>query len=347
MSYPVIILGAGASFDYIADHLQVRENKLKPPLADGLCNPRRYEEIIKSYREVEPLIAGASAVLGRKSLEEYLKEVRDKSANNMERQKQLVAFEFYLHKLFQWISDGFGGQSANNYTELISQINDTAGEACLVTLNYDLLIEQCPNIIIDENLESYIKGPIKLIKLHGSCDWVYWLDPRRGHFEPISIENSYDYMMKKPLSSLRGKYLFHKRCKEYEYRNESGVFHMCPAIAIPLPGKSGYICPDSHISALKEALSRTDRILIIGWRANDTHLISLIEEHVGPHVDVTIVAGGEEPAKEVKAKLDHIKNLTFNLSNQTFTGFIRSGDHESFFKTKQPIIAPEEEEVAR
>jgi len=210
MSYPIIILGAGASFDYIADHLQVRENKLKPPLADGLCNPRRYEEIIKSYREVEPLIAGASAVLGRKNLEEYLREVRDKSANNMERQKQLVAFEFYLHKLFQWISDGFGRQSANNYAELINQINDAAGEACLVTLNYDLLIEQCLDHFISEDLDSYIKGPIKLIKLHGSCDWVYWLDPRRGAFSPIEIKDSYRYLTENPFSQIK-KELFSKR----------------------------------------------------------------------------------------------------------------------------------------
>ncbi len=265
-----------------------------------------------------------------------MNEVQTLATNNKDRSQQLIAFQFYLHKLFQKISDEFGRQSANNYNVLINQINDNGGNACIVTTNYDLLLEQNLYDVINENISSYIKGSIKVIKLHGSCDWMYSLDVFGGP----PIKNSYDYLINYQFGATRN--LFPRRITSHNVQVDGRIVHLCPAIAIPLPGKGDYICPPSHIDELKKALSKTDRILIIGWRANDTNLISLIEEHIGHYVEVTIIAGGQEAAKEVKAKLEHIKNLSFasGLSNQTFTQFIQSGYYENFFRAQQLATTP-------
>ena len=42
--------------------------------------------------------------------------------------------------------------------------------------------------------------------------------------------------------------------------------------------KDGFVCPKTHIDVLERSLADVDKILIIGWAANDQHLIDMIKE---------------------------------------------------------------------
>ncbi len=49
-----------------------------------------------------------------------------------------------------------------------------------------------------------------------------------------------------------------------------------PAIAIPTISKARYECPDDHINRLLQLIPSCDRLLVIGWAANDRHFLELL-----------------------------------------------------------------------
>lgn len=335
MAYPLIILGAGASFDYLDTDRNTKDSNWSPPLTNQIFNVRKYESILNKYPEAMELFSDAyRKVPHSMSLEEYLREVKHRKAAEAEhRQKQLNALEFYLQDLFFTISNNYGNQALNNYKTLLGLINDNGGKACIVSFNYDLLLEQ--NItFIDEKISSYISGDIKLIKLHGSCDWVSYVRT----FFPYN-GTSYQFLMNEPWyftlpNRDKPKLLESRRPYDQMYKiHNQEEYVLFPAIAIPISEKEVYICPQSHIEELKKTVEATDRILIIGWRAGDPNLIKILEEHVIKPVKVSIVSSSQASGEEVKRKLEHIHFLTLEISKKRgFTEFLKSDEPDKFFE---------------
>src|SRR3990167_963007 len=93
--------------------------------------------------------------------------------------------------------------------------------------------------------------------------------------------------------------------KEFNINSERKHFCLFPALAIPLIGKHKYICPERHIRELEQNLKKVDRILIIGWRAEDPALLETIKRYLPPEMSykVLVVSGTLEGAKKIAKKV--------------------------------------------
>ncbi|MDO8269122.1 MAG: hypothetical protein Q7T54_00435 [Candidatus Levybacteria bacterium] len=342
MSYPLVVLGAGASFDYIDPNHNTGELNWVPPLTDDLLNFKRFKDTISKFPHVGDLFADAiRKVPSRMTLEEYLTEIKNgKASTDRNRQIQLNALGFYLQELFTIISDRYGHQRVNNYNALIGLIKDNGGEACIVNFNYDNLLEE--NIeSIDNTIASYIAGSIKVIKLHGGCDWVSY------HYSLFPIEmDSYHFLISEPwyftLPGITQPKLMNQRRllgDPYRYHNGERDALLFPAVAIPVANKEVYICPEDHLQNLHVALAKTDRILIIGWSAGDPNLIQILEQNIKKQTKVLIVTRSEESGSDIVKKLEHIKFFKFKISKTgSFTNFLKSDEADSFFANKEVKI---------
>lgn len=338
MSYPLIIIGAGASYDYIKDSDRRKPDDFRPPLTADLFS-RRFEAIIKKHGGVKNLAATILPALRyNNDFESVLLSIKEKEGRHSDRASQFMDLQFYLQKLFQEISDHYGDQTGNNYRSLIQEIRDGLRQACIVTFNYDLLLEEALSDQITDNLDSYITGPIKVIKTHGSCDWVYGFDQYAETIEG-SIDDPYEYLLKDPGYPQRHGDNFGERRKLYrqrEYRivDNTGKHHnYYPAIAIPLPGKNKFICPPKHINELERALSEIDKILIIGWRANDQQMVDLIKQKVKQPVGLTVISGSKEGIEHVCGKFSDAGNISRAAERVGFSDFMGSAECKTFFGT--------------
>lgn len=336
MSYPLIILGAGASFDYVAE---IREAKKAvflggPPLTKDIFD-KRFEEIIHKYSEVKDLASSVLASLrGGESFEKILSRIKEKSQENPQRLKQLVDFELYLQDLFKQISNQHGNQTGSNYRALVQEINDGFKKACIVNFNYDLLLEEALNGEITDDLHSYINGNIKIIKVHGSCDWVYPVDDLLN-----DIDDPRKFLLENPLFTEGRKNAKEQRIyrrNDYGYTiSKDGItkrFTYCPAIAVPLYGKDGFICPQTHVDVLDRALTEVDRILIIGWAANDQYLIDLIKDKIKRPIGVTVVAGNKNEVNDIFGKFSEA-HFQRAAEYNGFSNFMSSKECKTFFGT--------------
>jgi hypothetical protein len=61
-----------------------------------------------------------------------------------------------------------------------------------------------------------------------------------------------------------------------------------PAVAVPTLRKSIFECPPIHLQVLQEQLPKVDRVLVIGWRAQEETFLDLIREH-GPNWVVGLI----------------------------------------------------------
>lgn len=335
MSYPVIILGAGASHDFIRDDfvrsLEVRQ--FQPPLTDKIFRTNFLNQALELYPELKYLVADAEAEIQHgKTLEEFLSELKADNKLNAE----FFALQFYLHQLFQKITDRYY-QSSNNYDALVSKIKySMIKEATVVTFNYDSLFEKALSFPENYNLETYIDNSIKLIKLHGSCDWVYRVIDDWDYITKSYEGNVYKFLVSEGLDPLKTeKEVLINR--EYTYRRgDRGVYYR-PAIAVPLANKEdSFICHHHHIAALRNKLSQTDRILIIGWRGDDSFLINLIKENIKQPVRVFIVSESKDSAKEIfyKKLKPTIPGFSLESTSATFSNFMGSEDCRNFFSYK-------------
>ncbi len=333
---PIIILGAGASTGYVSPDYDMRDQRWKPPLSNNIFNIK-YSSFFDRYPEMKNLASEAMrSVPHRESFEQYLTRIKEKRASSdKDKQTQLMILGYYLQELFFTISQEYGNQHINSYRSLIEIVKEYGGEALIIDFNYDLLFEQ--NISeIDDRIDSYVSGPIKVVKLHGSCDWVYSV---RKMFSDETSSYSFikedPWFFTHPLNQ-KPKLLEFRRPNIgslYNLNNDRLNYYLFPAIAVPLIEKNSFICPELHVEALKSALKSTDKILSIGWRGTEKNFIDLLSTELKQNVNFTIVSSGRPSAEKTMANLSHISKLNFTLSSQEgFVNFIKSEEVDDFFK---------------
>lgn len=333
MSKPVIILGAGASYDYPI------YSGIRPPLTNDLVKEEFLDmEALSHFKEAASLLTGMSYTIlkGIKSFEEILMDIKKETGNLPHRKSQFVSLEFYLQRVFHSISIK-AQHPLNNYKTLIQKIKDyNEGRAHIVSFNYDTLFESSVGIDFWQTMESYIKNDIKLIKVHGSHDWIY-IDHKDSVMSGyLSNDNDdYDFCMKNPdyldnLRSLR-KDISPYTIAHIEKRKDRGRgFIKFPAIAIPLPDKSAFICPQAHLRELELALNMADRVLIIGWKVGDKYFLDLMKEHLPDKVPITVVSSSKESAEEII--LSRLSDFSCKAaSGDGFSDFVDSDEIKRFF----------------
>jgi hypothetical protein len=94
-----------------------------------------------------------------------------------------------------------------------------------------------------------------------------------------------------------------------------------PPVAIPVEIKSHFECPREHLDFFCEHLKKTDRLLLIGWRATETHFLDLLAEHLPGHVRALIVVGSETEAVNIGRTLEsRLKTGKIELTFEVFPG---------------------------
>ena len=340
----VIILGAGASFDFIDEKYVSRAadwSIYRPPLSQDILDPYRFEKIIREFPGVADLTSSVqSALRGKKDLEAFILELKNKGGHRI---PQLIGFQFYLNRLFQNISDIFRGHAGNNYLDLLGRIKDAGGNACIITFNYDSLLESSlPFFKSDhQRLDDYISDNIQIVKMHGSCEWSYVFGPL-DQWDAKYVDDAgsvYNYLMSNPQSVfgyglLNMPEIIPKR--NFERRSNERIWYSYPAIAIPMHSKHSHVCPASHVDQARIAIREASKILIIGWKAGDEKLLDLMEEEIKHPVEITIVSGESKYAEETrKAISQKVKKVRYKITDMGFTSFMSSTECDDFFAPTQ------------
>ncbi len=352
MSYPLIILGAGASYDsglieQYKDKPSVYDQLVanRPPLTNSLFNRGRFERFIDKYDEIIELATHAVRKVGpNNSLEEYLTNLSTTVAQrNPKRYKELFALRFYLADVFSDISKKFH-RRGNNYAALLKEIEDWCdGRAIFVSFNYDTLLEQnIRRIDSSTSISDYISDDLSVIKIHGSCNWVH--QPTRQNIFPqlertitsyiYFVQNAEQYL-NQPMP-LNGQILKELPQNLTLRESDYSVLHYLPALTIPVAGehKEHHVCPVEHVDFLKTALTQlVDKILIIGWRANDPYLVNLINSATfTKNIPLYIVTNSRASAAEVATKFTNKMLEHTACESSGFSHFLNSSESDNFFQ---------------
>lgn len=342
MGYPLIILGAGASFD-CQDNSTFGDahilNDWHPPLTNSIFDTKRFYDILKRY---QPQVTNLASYInnrlkgGKLTFEEILTDLRkNKTNSNSDLIQQLVALRFYLADLFYAISDKYY-RMVNNYQTLIQLINGSGRQACIVNFNYDLLFEKAFFQSMPKSVNNYIKDEIKIIKLHGACNWFY--DRKINGWEPKS---SYEFAMVGAQYILGNEEAIYPIIiKDVENSHDLPSVNnndpttkntYLPAIALPLESKVSYVCPDDHVDALKQCIAKADRIVMIGWKAGDPYLVDLLNSELKENALPIAIACGANSKDTILEKLGTSLNKQVKIIDEGgFSSFLNSDRCEEF-----------------
>jgi hypothetical protein len=341
MPHPLIIFGAGASYDYSL------LGKIAPLTKQLVDNEFLHSDLLEKYTGSGDLLSEIihQVRANNRNFEEVLAEIKERTKDSQQMRAHFVALEFYLKELFKRIS--LKKQAINNYKALINHINTYSnGKALVVSFNYDSLFEDSLLSGKPKKMDDYTTGNIKIFKLHGSHDWTYihrFSELERKHLgiKDYGIGGGFDFCLKNPdfLEQIKKKEGYeyppiHE--KEFEDEKERSDFFQFPAIAMPLTGKDSYISPPNHNKKLEQGLSEVDRILIIGWRAGDPLLLKTLKNHLpAMGYKIFIISNTKDSAEKIADTVKKALGITYGgvvfARGGGFSGFIASDTPTKFF----------------
>jgi len=347
-AYPLIILGAGASYDSLEDHNQFSAAKQaelknwKPPLTNDLFDRARFDHILDKYPEARYVDGEASyRIKPDHSLEDLLTDIlKNKAPSHPEWYQRLMSFRLYLQELFAEITSKYFDKR-NNYYRLISEIEThTAGRACFVNFNYDLLLERnISNIGSTTDVDEYMNGSIKVLKIHGAYNWFRVIG--RGHKTDGDFKSGKAqliYLAKNIFQAEDGDSKIEVQLPRPTIRNEGPdwelyedahggfpdeVKYYIPDIALPIHKKRDFVCPKEHVERFKKHFQSIDRVIIIGWKAADEFLLSILKECLGNR---PIIVVSHNSSDEIAKRLKDEYGFRAVPIQQGFSDFLKSGN---------------------
>jgi hypothetical protein len=362
----LVVFGAGASYDSSMDYspsvqavdrdgLVIQLRAFRPPLANELFDLRGIfanaaEKISKCQLVLNELRSRPTEM----SVEQQLKKLSEQAADYPEGKRQLLAVQFYL----QWTISECQAEwnrsikSHTTYRPLLGQIDrQRRGEpVCLVTFNYDTLLEEAfsslnmPFVSIDDYIS---RSGYKVIKPHGSVNWVRALTVtstrRVDSMDQVQMANriiaiadtlepSEDYYLAPEKD--RGAWVI---SRSSQIPKTSGSYQIVlPAIAIPLEKKTGYACPASHVRVLEESVSKTEKLLLIGWKGAEYAFVNLLGKRLRKDIPKMIVSSNKQSAMKIRDAMIEAKLSTgvdgWQCAEHGFADTVRSGEIEDFIK---------------
>jgi len=228
-----------------------------------------------------------------------------------------------------------------NYAPLIDKIMQfrTGGDpVCLVTFNYDLLLDRAL-ISFGYNqqpLERHFEAhPIlKLFKPHGSVNWARFLDgpPNTSPSGRLNIEQLIE---KADTIKLTDEYLV------ADPTNPHQMFEVgrpiVPAIAIPVQTKTEdtFEWPPRHRAYLEELLPAVTKILIVGWQAREAHFLQMLRSAVSWRGLTHLFVVGKN-AEDARAILNYFAGElgrmpgNHSVAREGFSQFVVGGEGDTF-----------------
>lgn len=301
----MVILGAGASYDSVPQEdwgsLQKRSEH-RPPLAAELFQNRTpFSEALARLPAAAPLIGELRRAISRdEPVEEALQRYRDYAENGDEgTARQLMALRFYINDIIkacsaQWLELSSRVTNQAVLLNIVQRWRVPANEkVLLVTFNYDLMLENACLAALGwspQNLDDYaFTNPYRIFKPHGSVNWARLArlgenaSPERLIQEAPRLEMTDFYAMA---------------------GDPANGYSVVPAIAVPTITKSVFECPSDHVEELRRRLPEVDRLLVVGWRAQEQSFLSVLSEHVtARNAQGLVVSAGRSQADETVMRL--------------------------------------------
>ena len=270
-----VILGAGASHDVCCgDETEVKTVlKLQPPMIETLFKGA-FDEVLRHHPDAQSLLATVRNLMqGKRSkltFEDALRRQLESDDEDVLRRVRDVPFA--LHDYFWRVSEEYTSDPIN-YSDLVNRTAKNGIDTAFVTVNYDTLLEKALTNVTGVEFgeeEKYVRPQknFMLAKLHGSVGWGYsWIaESKRGD-------------KRKWLSRLPSFEFASIRMGLNDNLSDRDSFHY-PALALPVPGKGPFTCPKAHILAIQDFLTDCRYYLFIGFSANDTDVLKLLNDCV-------------------------------------------------------------------
>jgi hypothetical protein len=343
----MVIFGAGASFDSSSTYTlgmvppgttqTDRDNDFnRPPLAkDVFANRPLFIEAVEAFPQCKTIVhklRDPAVTSGQTSIQARLQEIEEQAKTYPQAQQELEAVRRYLQRAItecevRWRNNT---RKITNHLALLREIqrtHKTVEPVCLVTFNYDTLIEDAlADLGLEiKHMDDYTRSSalFRLFKLHGSVNWGHVLENR---FPSTELQPSHQFVLCDP-STMRSPDIGHT---------------LFPAIAIPVQKKSIFECPQPMLQEFVSLLGAVRKILVLGWRASEEHFLDLLGNKLTglrPEAHVHIVAGsrgpnGEVPGEVVQANIYRalLNNppLSCSIDEGGFTDFMRSPRVQQF-----------------
>jgi len=263
--------------------------------------------------------------------------LQDEADGFPERLREFASVQYYLRDLLFEISDRWRDSTSGvtNYALLIGEIlrlNKTREPICLVTFNYDLLLDRALlsfDYHPQASHDQFNAHPIlKLFKPHGSVDWARFV-----YFHPDNRPEPQHLIEEADTIQLTDEFITISSIAEANnFPRGRTVF---PCIAIPFQNKTQdtFECPRSHLTQLQKLLPQVTKILIIGWQAREAHFIELLKSNLPTVKHIMVVS---ESFHSAKSNLDYFiqqigpkaAGVSGHLKPGGFTDFVvnRQGD---------------------
>jgi hypothetical protein len=228
-----------------------------------------------------------------------------------------------------------------NHVTLLDRIDhwrNPQESVCLVTFNYDTLIEDALHDlgIKLQDFPDYVSNDkFKLIKLHGSINWGREINtPIEGFEEMGTWQLPQAIVELAPKLDISDKYSF---VKQYPMRISANGVPLFPALAIPIEAKNDFECPTEHVDTLRELIPKVDKLLFIGWRGAEQPFLELLAANIAQPVNCLVVAGSVEDAQTTidNARRANIPGNFFNVEGG-FSNFIRKHEVDEFLQPNWP-----------
>jgi hypothetical protein len=288
------IFGAGASKDSVPPpELNGLPAEWRPPVTDELFGPRdSFRSIAFRWPDATRLVQRLRRLSPGVTVEQRLEELYDNADADEELDREVTALRFYMQEVLWRCSDEWSSaaRGISNYGELVARAGEWRRRGAFegtafVTFNYDTLLDAVVLPRQLRTLDDYTSNPMAtLFKVHGSVNWGrrlasktrYGGDTRSAtiaEWRQWSLSDSWEI-----IPSLD---------------NSIDLWPLMPQLAIPMQTKIEFVCPMSMLNKLREALPKTSRVLIVGWKAGDLPFVNLLAEHVRPRTRVHVVSGGD------------------------------------------------------
>lgn len=312
----MVIFGAGASYDSypslrppvdIMDTVSSdRQNleELRPPLASQLFDDREaFARIARDFPECQPIIPFVRHADQPGSVEQVLEDLQSNAKENHRRYAQLAAVRHYLQNIILEVEREWANvhKGVTNYLTLLDEIENWRSKhdehVCIVTFNYDTMIEQAlPTVGVKiTEMQHYISQRYSLIKLHGSVNWG-----RRVENVPPYQETENEWAVAKTL--IDSAHFMRPRNEFYIVNSrpigKSDWGPLIPALAIPIVRKQEYECPQEHLDKLDVCIPQVTKLLTVGWRGSETHFLQRLALGLKKELQAMVVSGSPAATEE-------------------------------------------------
>ncbi|MBZ5546742.1 MAG: SIR2 family protein [Acidobacteriia bacterium] len=249
-------------------------------------------------------------------MEEQLEQAQSEAGKHPARHQQLAAIRFYIRTIIWEVETAWTNRhlGVTNYKTLLDDLerwrSENNEEICLVTFNYDKMLESALSVlgVTCNSLEDYVAPRnYKLIKIHGSVDWVHPSNAIRDPQTAMTDDAMIQHMINNAGmgTTLSNDFdVISSAEMAVQAVSPVRVVGLFPAIAIPVITKTAFECPESHLKALREAIPKVNRILTIGWRGTEKHFLKLLKDNLTQMPkQVIVVAGSRSDADRVESNL--------------------------------------------